>query len=122
MGITASNSAMSANASPSNFRQFVEQEISQHQVVVFSKAYCPYCTSAKRLLQSSVKPPLEDLVIYELDKMPNGNGIQQELYRLTGQSTVPNIFVNRQHVGGNDDVQRIYRSGELNKLLLQVPS
>jgi glutaredoxin 3 len=112
---------MSANASSTDLQQFIEHAIAQHPVVVFSKAYCPYCTSAKKLLQSTTPP--NDIIIYELDQMPNGSKIQQALYGRTGQSTVPNIFVHRQHVGGNDDVQRLYRSGELNKLLLpRVPS
>ncbi len=61
-------------------------------------------------------PPLQ-IKIIELDRVKNGSKIQDELYRLTGQSTVPNVFVNNQHVGGNDDTQAAYRSGQLVRLL-----
>jgi glutaredoxin 3 len=99
-------------------RQFIQNENAQHQVVIWSKAYCPYCTRAKQLFQSTIQPKPEDVVIYELDTMSNGTQIQNELLALTGQRTVPNIFVHNQHVGGNDDVQQKYRTGELQTMML----
>ena len=59
------------------------------------------------------------MVVHELDEMPNGYAIQDELYRKTGQRTVPNVFVRGQHIGGNDDTQAAYMSGKLQKLLQQ---
>ena len=45
-----------------------------------------------------------------LDLMPGGDGprIQDALLRLTGQRTVPNIFVGGTHVGGNSDLQALH--------------
>jgi glutaredoxin 3 len=103
---------------PVSVRQFIEQENAQHQVVVWSKSYCPYCTSAKNLLQNTVSPPPTDIKIYELDRMSNGAAIQDELYNMTRQQTVPNVFIKNQHVGGNDDCQHLYRTGQLKELLL----
>ena len=34
--------------------------------------------------------------------MPDGEAIQNELAKLTGQRTVPNIFIGGVHLGGND--------------------
>ena len=62
---------------------------------------------------------VDSVVVHELDEMPNGYAIQDELYRKTGQRTVPNVFVRGQHIGGNDDTQAAYRSGKLQKLLRQ---
>lgn len=31
--------------------------------------------------------------------------MQDALYDLTGQRTVPNIFIKQQHIGGNSDLQ-----------------
>jgi glutaredoxin 3 len=98
-------------------RQFIENETSQHQVVVWSKSYCPYCSSVKNLLQNSVTPKPTDVQIYELDRMPNGAAIQDELYKMTKQRTVPNVFINNRHVGGNDDCQQLHRTGQLKELL-----
>ena len=98
--------------------QFIADENSQHQVVIWSKSYCPYCTSAKNLFKNSVTPKPTDVQIYELDRMPNGAAIQNELYNITKQRTVPNVFIKNQHVGGNDDCQQLHRTGKLTELLL----
>jgi len=80
---------------------------------VFSKSYCPYCTSTKRLLsEMNAKPK-----IFELDEMNDGDQIQRTLYELTGQRTVPNVFVKGKHLGGNDDTHAAARSGRLNEML-----
>lgn len=50
------------------------------------------------------------LDIVELDRMPEGDGakIQAELLTLTGQRTVPNIFIGGKHIGGNSDLQSFH--------------
>lgn len=60
-------------------------------------------------------------MIMELDERADGDAIQQGLARLTGQRSVPNVFVNGQHVGGNDDTQAAAQSGELQALLKSSP-
>ena len=42
--------------------------------------------------------------------------MQGALAELTNQKTVPNIFVNQQHIGGNSDLQRKHQEGELTKM------
>ena len=52
--------------------------------------------------------------VHDLDMMGSqGQQIQNELYKMTGQRTVPNVWINGQFLGGNDDTQRAYRSGVL---------
>ena len=53
----------------------------------------------------------------ELDEIDDGEAIQAELLRVTGQRTVPNVFISGKHLGGNDDTQRAAASGELQKML-----
>ena len=53
----------------------------------------------------------------ELDTMDQGADIQAELLTMTGQRTVPNIFVKGEHLGGNDDLQEAAQSGRLAELL-----
>jgi len=55
--------------------------------------------------------------IFELDEMNDGDQIQRTLYELTGQRTVPNVFVKGKHLGGNDDTHAAARSGRLNEML-----
>jgi glutaredoxin 3 len=48
----------------------------------------------------------------------DGADIQNALQELTGQRTVPNIFINHQHIGGNSDLQS--RKAELPRLLSEA--
>ena len=52
----------------------------------------------------------------ELDQIPDGTAIQEELAKLTGQRTVPNIFIGGVHVGGNDALVHAKEKGKLQKL------
>ena len=94
--------------------EFIKEENKAHQVVVWSKTYCPYCKKTKELFKSMEGL---DVVVHEIDTEKDGYRLQQELYRLTGQKSVPNVFVNNVHVGGNDDTQAAYKTGALQKLL-----
>ncbi|GAN07258.1 conserved hypothetical protein [Mucor ambiguus] len=96
-------------------QQIVEEAIQNNKVVVFSKSYCPYCKKAKALLSSL---DIEFAVI-ELDLHSQGEAIQAYLLEKTGQRTVPNVFVNKTHVGGSDDLDKAERDGTLQKLLAQ---
>jgi glutaredoxin 3 len=54
----------------------------------------------------------------ELDEMgQQGTAIQSELKALTKQSTVPNIFIKQQHVGGCDSVHALHAQNKLLPML-----
>ena len=82
-------------------------------VYIFSKSYCPFCRKVKALLESLG----QRFCATELDQTSDGTAIQATLLEMTKQRTVPSVFVKGQHVGGNDDVQAMAKSGELQKLL-----
>ncbi|EIT72687.1 putative glutaredoxin Grx1 [Aspergillus flavus] len=85
--------------------------INDNAVVVFSKSYCPYCKSSKSLLsQLDAK-----YLTIELDEESDGSAIQDALVEISGQRTVPNIFIKQKHIGGNSDLQA--RKSELPALL-----
>ena len=46
-----------------------------------------------------------------------GDAIQAALAELTGQSTVPNIFIAKKHIGGNDNIQGLNDRNQLDGLL-----
>ena len=98
-------------------RRRIDSLIAAHDVVLFSKSYCPFCRRAKALF-TELGAPFEAL---ELDHSADGPAIQAKLLELTGQRTVPNIFVRGQHVGGNDDAHAKAASGELQRLLGRGP-
>ena len=102
---------------PASILDFIQHEIKHHDVVIFSKSYCPYCRAAKSLFRDTIGISNDKLKIHELDELPNGAAIQATLKEWTGQATVPNIFIRGHHVGGNDAVQQAHREGTLDTLL-----
>mmetsp|Transcript_21310 Transcript_21310/g.40490 ORF Transcript_21310/g.40490 Transcript_21310/m.40490 type:complete len:152 (-) Transcript_21310:128-583(-) len=93
--------------------EFAKAEIEGNKVVVFSKSFCPFCKKTKSLLTEKGV----DFKLYELNEMDNGGEIQDALLEISGQKTVPNIFINGVHVGGNSDIQEANGNGELDKML-----
>lgn len=89
---------------------FVAERIAQSDVTVFAKSYCPHSHKTRYLIQSIYEK--EDISFtfdyLEIDLMgEDGPVIQGELLRLSGQRTVPNIFIGGAHIGGNSDLQQI---------------
>ncbi|KAJ6459407.1 thioredoxin-like protein [Mycena vulgaris] len=96
-------------------KQLVETAINENKIMIFSKSTCPYCRRAKALFAAQF--PDETPIVFELNEREDGADIQNYLANKTGQRTVPNIFVNKQHVGGNDDTQAAFKSGQLARLV-----
>jgi glutaredoxin 3 len=94
--------------------EFAKSEIESNDVVVFSKSYCPFCIKTKDLFDSmGVK-----YAVHELDKIgDDGPELQMALFKMTGQKSVPNVFVKGQHIGGNDDTQAAAKAGKLQEML-----
>lgn len=86
----------------------IKRTVKDHKVVVYSSSYCPYCTNTQKLLQSLNQ---EATIIEATNEMKRG------LSEITGQRTVPNIFISGKHIGGNSHIQDLHRSGELKTLL-----
>ncbi|GMI28450.1 hypothetical protein TrRE_jg10 [Triparma retinervis] len=116
-GLERSCSSLSmADMSPS---EYISAATSSNDVVVFSKSYCPFCTSTKNLFaemgtELGLSSPA---FVVELDNLPGGGDVQSELLKMTGQRTVPNVFVKGKHLGGNDDTQRAAADGTISQML-----
>jgi len=107
----------SASSSPSvDMKDFINGEISSHKVVVFSKTYCPYCVATKNLFKKSEFSGI-DVKYHELDKINDGPAIQATLLSMSGQRTVPSVWVGGKFVGGNSETQSAYQSGQLQNML-----
>lgn len=87
--------------------------IDSNQVMVFSKSYCPYCLQVKDLFNELNVP----CNVLELDLIDDGTNYQDMLLEMTGQKTVPNVFVNKTHVGGCDKTMQAHKDGSLQQLL-----
>ncbi len=81
------------------------------KVIVYSKETCPYCVMAKKLLSEKGVSEIEEVRI-DLDP-----AARDKMIEITGRMTVPQIFIADTHVGGFDDLAKLSRSGDLDKLL-----
>jgi len=98
---------------PIMFKAYIDKLINNNQIVIFSKSYCPYGAKAKKLLELlSIK-----FTTVELDKIPKGSAVQSALVRMTGQKTIPNIWINCDFIGGCDDIHKLHVRRQLIALL-----
>jgi len=49
--------------------------------------------------------------------MKDGSSIQSALAEMSGQRTVPSVWIKGTFVGGNDDTMKLFRSGKLQEML-----
>ena len=105
--------AAAASDGNSKLQELVEAKNADNAVVVWCKSWCPFCSQVKEFFD---KLEIEYLSI-DLDNFHEEAEIMDALVGISGQRTVPNIFIGGQHVGGCDDTMDKYRSGELKKLL-----
>ncbi len=81
------------------------------KIEIYTKAFCPYCTRAKRLLDE------KGAAFEEFDITMGGPKRQEMIQRAGGRSTVPQIFIDDAHIGGSDDLAALERGGRLDPLI-----
>ncbi len=81
------------------------------QVTLYSSDYCPYCQRAKALLRARGVTEWEEICV---DGKPD---LRAEMARKVGRTSVPQIFIGGQHVGGCDDLHALDAKGGLLPLL-----
>ncbi len=80
------------------------------QIKIYTREYCGYCSAATSLLDG------KQLAYEEID-CTGDDTIRAWLRTATGQSTVPQIFIDDRSIGGYTELRALARSGELDKLL-----
>jgi len=80
------------------------------KIEIYTKPLCPYCHRAKALLDS------KGLSYEEFEVSTNQEHLQEMLER-SGRRTVPQIFINDQHIGGSDDLAQANADGTLDRLV-----
>ncbi|KAK4312844.1 hypothetical protein Pmani_015761 [Petrolisthes manimaculis] len=93
--------------------EVVDKSIAQNKVMIFSKSSCPFCLKIKDLFKSLNV----EYVALELDQINNGAEIQNALLEKSGQRTVPNVYINGEHIGGADKTISLHTQGELLPLI-----
>ena len=79
-------------------------------VIMYSSDYCPYCTRARQLLDRKG-------VSYTDIRIDGNPEKRAEMIAKSNRHTVPQIFINSQHIGGCDDMYALENQGQLDKLL-----
>ncbi|HEX8553091.1 MAG TPA: glutaredoxin 3 [Sphingomonas sp.] len=81
------------------------------KVEIYTKAFCPYCVRAKRLLEA------KGVAAEEYDITLGGERRPEMIQRAQGRTTVPQIFIDGRHIGGSDDLHALDARGGLDPLL-----
>lgn len=71
-----------------------------HSVLVFSREGCPYCMKAKAMLKEAGMRYCEVKVYDQIQLMG--------LRAVSGRETVPQVFIDGQHIGGSDDLEAYF--------------
>ncbi len=80
-------------------------------IEIYTKPTCPYCINAKALLST------KDVTFTEYNISDRPELREEMINRASGRSTVPQIFINNQHIGGCDDLYALEDANKLNPLL-----
>lgn len=80
------------------------------EVLIYATAACPYCVRARALLEQKSVPFEEVRVDMEPER-------RREMMERAGGSSVPQIFIGEQHIGGCDELHALERAGRLDQLL-----
>lgn len=81
------------------------------KIDIYTTPICPFCHTAKGLLERKNLPFNEINVAMDSDLRAH------MIDRAGGRRTVPQIFINDTHIGGCDDLLAFDRSGELDRLI-----
>lgn len=83
------------------------------EVIVYSGPACPYCVRAKELLKR------KGIAFTEYNVKEDAARLDEMLAKSNGRRTIPQIFINGQHIGGSDDLHALDAKGGLDPLLAQ---
>jgi glutaredoxin 3 len=79
-------------------------------VVVYLTPWCPFCRRARQLLDARG-------IDYEFVDVTGNDAARAWLSKVSGQYTVPQIFVHGESIGGYTELAKLDRSGELAQML-----
>lgn len=84
-------------------------------VKVYTTRICGYCVAAKRLLQ-------RDHIEFEEIDVSHDHDKRIWLAEVSGQRTVPQIFIHEQSIGGYTELAALKRSGKLEAMVAAGPA
>jgi len=81
------------------------------QVEMYTTMWCPYCARARALFER------KGVAFDEIDLDAEPNRRNEMMRRASGRRTVPQIFIDGEHIGGCDDMMALDRAGRLDPKL-----
>lgn len=81
------------------------------EVEMYTTMFCPYCTRARALLQK------KGVAFLDIDIAEEPARRTEMIHRAGGRRTVPQIFIDGEHIGGCDDLVALDRAGKLDPKL-----
>ena len=88
-----------------------QTESTQAEITMYSTDWCGWCVRAKRLLADNGYTEVTEIDVdgWDTDRT--------RLETLTGQKTVPQIYIGETHVGGFPELARLVKDGTLDALV-----
>ena len=80
-------------------------------VEIYTGPLCAFCDRAKALLNK------KGVSFKEINLASDASKMEEMIKKTNGMKTIPQIFVDGQHIGGNDKLQALENEGKLNSLL-----
>ncbi len=80
------------------------------KILMYTTPFCGYCAAARSLLRKKG-------VEYEEISISGDATMREKMISITGRTSVPQIFINDEHVGGFDDMAALDSAGELDTRL-----
>ena len=80
------------------------------QVTIYTTRWCPFCVRAKALLAHKG-------VAFEEVPVDGDRALRAEMAARAGKTSVPQIWIGEQHIGGCDELFSLERRGGLDALL-----
>jgi glutaredoxin 3 len=77
------------------------------KVELYTTAWCPYCSRARSLLR------MKGVAFVDIDIEKEPERRPEMIRRAGGRTSVPQIFINGEHIGGSDELAALDRRGEL---------
>jgi len=81
------------------------------EVELYTTMFCPYCARARELLEQ------KGVVYTDIDIIEEPARRDEMMRRAGGRTSVPQIFINGEHIGGSDELVALERAGELDHKL-----
>ena len=80
-------------------------------VEIYTGPLCAFCDWTKALFKK------KGVVFKEINIGDDSNKMSEMVKKSNGMKTVPQIFIDGKHIGGNQELQALEKEGKLNSIL-----